>query len=287
MGDFTVALLSGLTQGAVYAAVALGLVVVFGVTDIMNFTHGQLVTVGAFGVLTLAPSIGFPLATLVSLAIVGAVAAVLYLAAFRFTVGDHLQGLVLSLALLLVVQNLMVARYTTTPRLGPTIGGNLDLPGDSRIALSKVIVLGVLVVVAAVGFLALRTTWIGLALKACGADPKAAAMVGLSPRRVGLYAFIAAGILAAASGIGIGTLMPVTPLTGDDFLLKAFVVVIVGGLGSFGGAVIAGFGLGLIEAFGERYLDPGLTDVYGFVAIILVLLIAPQGLFNRRQMRAG
>lgn len=287
MSDLLVTIIFGVMQGSIYTAVALGLVLVFGVTDIVNFAHGELVTFGAFGMILLTPAMGFFPALAVTLLGVAVVAAVLYQGAFRFTIGNHLQALVLSLGLLLIIQNLMIREYTTLPRRGPTIHGFIGLPGDTRIATARVVVLVVLLVLAAAVYLALKRSWIGLALRVCGDDAFAASTLGLSARRVGLYAFVVSGLLAAAAGVAIAALFPVNPLTGVSLLLKGFVVVIVGGLGSVTGAFVAALSLGVLEALGARYVDPAFTNVYAFVFMVVILLIAPQGLFNRAARRAG
>lgn len=287
MSDLLVVLLFGIMQGSIYTAVALGLVLIFGVTDIVNFAHGELVTFGAFGIILMAPEIGYLPALVLTLVGVGVIAGIMYLGAFQFTIGNHLQGLVLSLGLLLIIQNTMIREYTTIPRRGPSFSGFIDLPGgDARIATVRIVVLALLLAAAAVFYFALKRSWIGVALRACGSDEFAASTIGLSARRVGLYAFVVSGILAAAAGVAIAALFPVTPLTGTGFLLKGFVVVIVGGLGSVTGALVAGVALGVLESMGGRYIDPALTNVYGFVFMIAVLLIAPQGLFNRSVRRA-
>lgn len=286
MSEVIVVILFGVTQGAVYAAVALGLVLIFGVTDIVNFAHGEFVTLGAFGVIVLAPTFGFPLALLMTLVAVALFSAAAY-QGFKFTIGNHLQALVLSLGLLLIMQSVLMRQYGTTPRHGPSLEGYLSLIGGARISWTRIVVLVALVAVVAAFAIALQRSWIGVALRACGDDQVAAATIGLSARRVGLYAFITSGILAAFAGVAIAAIYPVTALTGAMFLIKGFAVVILGGLGSVSGALVAGLALGMLEAVGATYFDPALTNVYGFVLMIAVLLLAPQGLFNRRAVRAG
>lgn len=102
-----------------------------------------------------------------------------------------------------------------------------------------------------------------------------------------MYAFVVAAVLGAIAGITYASVFPVTPFIGVDLLLKGFVVVIIGGLGSAPGALVAAIMLGVLESLGIRYFDPTLGDAYGFVLMIIVLLMAPQGLFNRKAVRAG
>lgn len=287
MSDLIVVITFGIMQGAIYAAVALGLVLIFGVTDVVNFAYGELVTLGAFGVILLTPPLGFPIALVATLLAVAAFSGLLYHGAFKFTIGNHLQGLVLSLGLVLIVENVLLRRYSDNPRRGPAVDGFLNLPGDGRIAMSRVIVVVALLLTVAAFYLILTRTWIGIALRACGSDHAAAATLGLSARKVGFYAFVVSGLLAAAAGVAIASIYPVNPLTGVGFLLKGFVIVIIGGAGSVTGAVGVALALGLLESLGASYIDPAITDVYGFVLMIVVLLIAPEGITNRQARRAG
>lgn len=287
MSDLLVTITFGLMQGSIYAAVALGLVLIFGVTDVVNFAYGELVTLGAFGVVLMGPTIGFGPAVVITLVGVALFSGALYQGAFKFTIGNHLQGLVLSLGFMLILENLLLQRYSDTPRRGPSLDGFVDLPGDARISTSRIVVVVALLALVAVFYMVLKRSWMGLALRACGDDPRAAATVGLSARKVGFYAFVVSGILAACAGIAIASIYAVNPLTGVTYLLKGFVVVIIGGAGSVTGAVFVALGLGLLESLGARYIDPAITDVYGFVLMIGVLLAAPEGIANRRAARAG
>lgn len=287
MSDLLLALLFGVTQGSIYAAVALGLVLVFGVTDIVNFAYGEAVTLGAFGVILFTPRIGFVMALIVTLVFLALASAALYQGAFRFTMGNHLQGLVLSLGLLLIIQNTELRLFGGATRMGPAPDTILTLPGAGRVALARIIVLVALLVLVAVTYSVLRWSWVGIALRACGSDQFAAATVGLSARRVGLYAFAISGVLAGAAGVAIAAVYPVTPLVGFTFLLKGFIVVIIGGVGSVTGALVASMVLGVFESLGSTYISPSITTVYGLVLMIVVLLVAPNGLFNRAARRAG
>ncbi|WGX96077.1 branched-chain amino acid ABC transporter permease [Nocardioides sp. L-11A] len=287
MSDLLLTLLLGLMQAGLYTLVGLGLTITFGVTHILNFAHGEFVTIGAYSVIgfaVLAPTaLAIPLALLVAVA----VAAVVYLVGFAFTIGDHLQGLAFSLGLLLFSENLFLQLFSAIPRTGPRVEGTLSLPGGDQIAWARIVVILVTAAIVIGCAVALKRTWVGLALRATGDERFAAATLGLSARRVGLYAFVVAGVLAAIAGLCIASVTPVTPSIGMSFLLTGFVVAIIGGLGSPVGVLVASLLLGLVEAFAARYADPSMTSVYTFTAMIVVLLVMPQGLFNRKQVRAG
>lgn len=287
MGDLPAVLLFGLVQASLYTLVGLGLTLTFGVTHILNFAHGEFVAIAALVLAVLVEPLGVPLAMLVSLIGTAVAGAAAYQLGFRRTIGNHLQGLALSLALLLVVETLLIETFTTVPRSGPRLLGTVLLPGGSQVAVGRFMVLAIAALCVIATWLALRYTWFGLAMRAAGDDELAATSLGITPRRTGLYAFVAAALLAAVAGFSIATVQPVTPAIGATYLLKGFVVVIIGGLGSPSGTLVASVMLGLSEAFGTRYVDPGLTDTYGLVLMIVVLLIAPGGLFARQQSRIG
>ncbi|GAA3984298.1 branched-chain amino acid ABC transporter permease [Thermobifida alba] len=287
MSDLLLTLLVGVMQAGLYALVGLGLTLTFGVTHILNFAHGEFVTVGAFALVTLTAALSAPVAVPLALLLTVVVAALVYLVGFRFTIGNHLQGLAFSLGLMLFAENLFVEMFSTTPRTGPRIEGTFALFGGEQVAWSRVLVIAVSVLIVAAVAVLLKRSWVGLALRACGEDRFAAATLGLSARRVGLYAFVVAGLLAGTAGMCIASVAPVTPLTGADYLLTGFVVAIIGGLGSAEGVLVASLMLGLVEALSARYIDPSLTSVYAFGLMVVVLLVAPQGLFNRKEVRAG
>ncbi|GEL25334.1 branched-chain amino acid ABC transporter permease [Pseudonocardia sulfidoxydans NBRC 16205] len=287
MDALVTTILLGIMQGGLYTLVGLGVTLTFGVTHILNFAHGEFITVGAYAFVLFAGAVGAGLALPLALLVAGGIAALLYVVGFRRTIGNHLQGLAFSLGLLLFVEAFMMRTFTATPRSGPRIEGTVALIGQEQMPVGRLIVIGVTVVVVVVTAFAMRRTWIGLALRACGDDEFAASTVGLPAKRVGLYAFVVAGVLAAVAGVCIALVVPITPLTGLAFLLKGFVVAIIGGLGSIEGTFVAAMMLGLLEALGTRYVEAGLTNAYGFVLMIVILLVAPAGLFNRRQVRAG
>jgi branched-chain amino acid transport system permease protein len=279
--------LLGVMQGGLYTLIGLGVTLTFGVTHILNFAHGEFVTIGAYAFVLLSAAVGAGLALPLALLVAGGVAALLYVVGFRRTIGNHLQGLAFSLGLLLFAEAFFTRTFTATPRTGPRIEGAVPLLGEEQLPVGRLVVIGVTVVVVVVTALAMRRTWVGLALRACGDDQFAASTVGLPARRVGLYAFVVAGALAAVAGVCIALVVPITPATGLSFLLKGFVVAIIGGLGSIEGTFVAAILLGVLESLGTRYVEAGLTNAYGFILMIVVLLVAPAGLFNRRQVRAG
>jgi len=132
-----------------------------------------------------------------------------------------------------------------------------------------------------VGHLVIRKTKMGKAMRATFQNKEASALVGIRIDRVYMYAFAFGAALAAAAGAVLGGFIPVEPTTGGVVTLKAFVVVILGGMGSFVGAIVGGLVLGIAEALGAGYMPTGWKDAIGFFAVVLVLLFRPEGLFRR------
>ena len=131
------------------------------------------------------------------------------------------------------------------------------------------------------GHLVIRKTKMGKAMRATFQNKEASALVGIRIDRVYMYAFAFGAALAAAAGAVLGGFIPVEPTTGGVVTLKAFVVVILGGMGSFVGAIVGGLVLGIAEALGAGYMPTGWKDAIGFFAVVLVLLFRPEGLFRR------
>lgn len=287
MSDLLLTLLLGTMQGGLYTLVGLGLTITFGVTHILNFAHGEFVTLGAFAFIIVAGSAGVLAALPVALLIAALAAGLLYLVGFIRTIGDHLQGLAFSMGVLLLTENLFLEFFSANPRTGPRVEGMMALPGGEQIAWSRVIVIIATAAIVIGSAFAMKRSWVGLALRATGDDRFAASTLGLSARRIGLYAFLVAAVFAGVAGICIASVSPVTPTIGVSFLLTGFVVVIIGGLGSPEGVLMASMILGILEALVSRYIDPSMTMVYTFAAMIVVLLVMPQGLFNRKVVRAG
>ena len=278
-------LASGLLTGLIYGLSALGLSVIFGVIRIVNFAHGEMMVFGMFGALVLFRWFG--LDPLVSLVIVAA-------AMFPFGyalqavivrrvahLADYMQFLMMAaVAIVLVSTGLMI--------FGPDAQNvPLDYAYDSYalgpLILDKVRVYAGLaaLAVAAVLFLFFRYSSIGKAIRACGDNRMGALVVGLNVDRLYALTFgIGAACLGAAGSI-ILMLIDVHPYLGPEFTLLAFVIVIVGGIGSLPGALLGGVLIGVSEAMAGIVLAPSLKTAFSFGLLILVLLLRPQGLMGR------
>ncbi|HYF18079.1 MAG TPA: branched-chain amino acid ABC transporter permease [Ramlibacter sp.] len=270
---------NGLAAGAVYALIAAGITLVYGLSRIIHFAVGELVMIGAFTSLLVGAATGSHLLGLA--AATGALALVGLLTergVFRFTLSEPLTGFIVSLGLILVLQGLAVELWSANPRPAlPLLQGSWEVAGlylRRQAVLNTGLVAAVLVVCY---FVLIRTTY-GKSLRAIADDQGAAALMGIPVRRVIMTTFVAASALAGIAGWIVVANGTISPFIGANYLLRGFAVALIGGLGNIPGAVAAGLGLGVAESLAAGYVDPGWTDAYVFGAVILVLLWRPTGL---------
>jgi branched-chain amino acid transport system permease protein len=281
-------LVDGLSRGGTYALLALGLAVVFGIMHLVNFAHGELITVTAYAIFAL---LLFDLSwwAVVPLAVMAAVVAAVGTerVAFRRVRGaDAFTLLLTSFGLGIIIQALFRMYVSPTPQQFPRpdwIFDRVRVLGFSLEIYSLVVIAVTGVVLLATAYLVKRTTF-GVTLRAAAADFDAARLMGVRADRVIAGVFALAGLLAGIAGVLLlirsGTASPAMGLTP---LLKGLVAAIVGGLGSLGGAVAAGLLLGVAEVLIRSLLPghlEGLTDAVVFGMIAVLFIVRPQGLFT-------
>jgi branched-chain amino acid transport system permease protein len=283
--EFFQQLFNSLMISGVYALVALGITVIFGLTGIVKFSIGELITLGAL--LTFAfwdnDRLTYFLAIPLAAASVAAVALIMERAAFRFTLDQPINGFIVSLGLILVLQNIVIEVWGTQPYTiqGPFVGHVWDWAGV-RMGLQSWFVIWVTIGIIVALFLGLRLTRWGRAVRACAEDRDAAALMGIPVDRVIAGTFAMGGALAAAAGGLLASIQTVHPYLGASLLLKGFAVALVGGLGNIEGAVLAALLVGTTETMAAGYFENEWRDAYTFALMIFVLLMRPRGLFRAR-----
>ena len=280
------AVVNGLMSGATYALVALGLTLVYGVLHIVNFAHGALLTCAMFAVLGLNLWLGIdPYWAILPLALV--------FFAFgyglqRFIVGPSSHGedrntLLVTLGLSIVLENLMLAAFKSDTRsLGADTAFDVLELGPMLISRPRLIGFGVALATAALLWLLLSATDTGRAIRAVAKEKLGAQLVGIDPRHIFAVTF---GIGCACLAIAACLLLPtfyVNPRVGNAFVLVAFTIVVLGGMGSIAGALVGGLFVGVVESLGGLLLGESLGQLGIFVIFILVLLVRPTGLFGAR-----
>jgi branched-chain amino acid transport system permease protein len=277
--------INGLVVGVIYALIAMGLSLIFGVLEIVNFAHGEFYMLGAIGAYFLATNLGLGYWPTVAVVTLGAacVGYVLYETLLVSLRGESFErSILLTLGLSMVLQNMAVFLFTTTPKMLQTAYTYSNISfGALRVPLLRVFALGLGLAAFGALYFILYRTQSGKAMRGVAQNREAALMVGIDPRAVSRLA-VAIGIgLSGLAGAALAPIYAVHPLMGFSFVFKAFAIIIIGGLGNVSGAAIAAVLLGVLESLIGGFLPQVLVDGLAFGAMILILLIRPQGLFGR------
>jgi branched-chain amino acid transport system permease protein len=280
-------LLNGLILGGTYALLGVGLTLIFGIMNVVNFAHGEFYTLGAYGAflfLTLLHADFFvALLGSVALGVVGG--ALCERVLLRPLVGESIDTTMLvMIGVWILMQNTELLAWGGVAKsiAHPFPQAPLVL-GPVSVAPLRLFVFGAALALIAASHLLIRRTRLGKAMRATFQDRETAALMGVDIHRIHTVTFAFGSGLAAAAGALLGPVFVVSPSMGDLAALKAFCVVILGGLGNLAGATLGGLILGIAEELGAGYVSSGYRDAIGFIIIILVLLLRPSGLFARAE----
>jgi branched-chain amino acid transport system permease protein len=278
-------LLNGVVIGVIYALVAMGLSLIFGVLEIVNFAHGEFYMLGAMLAYFLSMNVGLGYwpTVLVVTAVAVALGYVFYEALLGSLRGQSFErSILLTLGLSMVLQNGAVFLFTTTPRMMQTRYSYSNvIVGDVRVSVMRLFALGLGLLAFGALYLILYRTRVGRAMRGVAQNREAALMVGIDPRAVSRLA-VAIGIgLSGLAGAALAPVYAVHPLMGFSFVFKAFAIIIIGGLGNISGAALAAVALGILESVAGGFLPLVMADALAFIAMIAILLLRPQGLFGR------
>ena len=279
-------LVNGLVVGGLLGLVGLGLALIFGVMRVVNFAHGEFITLGAYvtwllaGVLGLSPLLGIPLAFVLAGAVGWLVQAGLI---SRLAGRPPLDALMVTYALSVIGLGLFSMGFGGDFRSyagGPS--GELRLAGVS-VGLRSLTVLVACLALAGGVMALLRSAKVGLALRALAQNRDAAAACGIDVRRAERVAFALAVGLAAAAGSLVSLIGTTTPTVGHDWVLDGFVVVVIGGMGSIAGSMIAAGAIGMVQSVFGYVLDDSWARIIVYALLYMTLLLRPQGLLGRRE----
>ncbi|WNS76359.1 branched-chain amino acid ABC transporter permease [Bacillus sp. DTU_2020_1000418_1_SI_GHA_SEK_038] len=283
-------LINGIALGFVYVLIALGLTMVYGVLKVLHFAHGVIYMVGAFSAMVgiLYLNLSFIPSLIFALVISGLVGVGIEKYAYRPLKDVHpITVLISGVGIAILLQNLFQIIFTSDSHAFPktNIGvHSIDILGIASLTNIKLYMIIIGLIVLAVLYLFLNFTKIGIAIKAVSQDRKAAALMGINVNRIVMVTFLLGSMLAALAGIitalNYNTL---SPAMGDIPGLKAFCVVVLGGLGSIPGTVLGGLILGIAEALSTGYLEgmPIDTNAIAFILLVVILLIKPSGIFGK------
>lgn len=291
------AAVTGLLLGGVYSLVSMGLTLIFGVLDVLNFAHGAFMALAMYASFVLVANAGFGpyLSIVVSVPLLFLLGALVQ----RFLISQvmdqpHENQLLLTFGLALFIENALLLIFSATPRtvevpfaqngipLGvTTIQGPINVFGAIA-DLPRVIAFVGSLVLAGLLYFMLRRTRLGTAIRAVAQNPDGAAMVGIDVRRMHMVAFGLGAACVGAAGTLVLPFLSLQPTTGELFNVIAFVVVVLGGLGNVAGALVGGLLIGLVQELGGVVV-PGVDKLFFvFVVFVLTLLLRPQGLFGRK-----
>jgi branched-chain amino acid transport system permease protein len=284
--DILSPIVMGLLLGGLYALIALGLSMVFGVMRLINLAHGDLVILGSYIAYAIVTYLGMD-------PVLSLVICIPVMFGIGFAIQKYLMGrafgisgeapLIIAFGIALVIQNSMQIVFTPLSRgleIPPYLPDSLDL------VIFQLPVTYILDLVAAViVMLALRTfltrTYLGKAITAASQNKRAAKLMGINTNLVYGFAFAIAMVSAAIAGVFLGMTFPFTPTSGTQFLIIAFGVVIIGGLGSIFGTLLGGLILGIAQTLAGTFLGPATQMLVVYVIVLVILAIRPQGLFGR------
>lgn len=283
----SLAIMNGLVIGVIYALAALGVSLVVGIMNVVNFAHGELYILAGYFSFIFADALGWN----IYLSMAAAVFLVFILGVMmeyffiRPTYGNEMYSLILTFILSIVLQNAYLLIFGPYPNKPPTwIKGatevfGLFFYGNQRLA---ALISGAAVITAV--FLVIKLAWFGKIVRAASQDREMAELNGVNTLNLNMLSFGLGCALAGAAGVILAPVFPVTPTAGVQVALTAFVVVVLGGMGSLWGCVVGGVVLGLVENLGAAFISTGYKHLFGFVILILVLLIRPAGLFGKKEL---
>ena len=302
MDIFLQQIINGLVQGSIYALVALGYTMVYGIMGLINFAHGEVVMIGTLVTITVAGSLikaGMPVALAglagvsVSVLVCMALGWGLERVAYRpLRNAPRLTPLITAIGMSIVLQNLAMMiwgrNYLTFPSLLPKV--NFELAGAHFTAIQIIIVAASAITMGGLLLLVYRTK-LGMAMRATAQNPAVASLMGVNINRVIAAAFVIGSALGAVAGIMVGAYYEIAHYQMGFMLgLKAFTAAVLGGIGNLAGAMLGGILLGIIEALGAGYigdltggfLGSHYQDIFAFVVLIVVLMFKPSGLFGEK-----
>lgn len=275
----TIALMSAF----VYALVALGFTLVFGILRIVNFAHGEFYMLGAYAVYVFYGQLGWPYlpAIAMSAVVVGVIGLVAERALFRRFAGDEMGGMIMSLALAISLQAAITILFSVDEHSVPRpVEGALQF-GNIFLAKDQLLVVGITLLALAAFYALIEKTRLGVTIRAVAQDREVARLQGVRSWRIMALTFGLSCLLAGLAGALMAPVYTISPHMGELVVVKAFIIVVLGGLGSLPGAVVAALILSFTEAIASTFYNSTVATMVSFVIVIAVLLIRPTGLMGR------
>ncbi|MEX2148349.1 MAG: branched-chain amino acid ABC transporter permease [Candidatus Rokuibacteriota bacterium] len=278
-------IISGILAGSLYAMVALGLSLIFGVMRVINIAHGPMLMLGAYTTYFLYAGFGLnPYLSLpISMAVLFVLGAVLQRAlVFRVVDAPELSSLLLTFGISIALVNVAQLAFTSDLRSVEYLTGSW-VAGPFAFSKPRVVACLIASAITAGAFLFLQKTRLGKAIRATSQSREVAMVCGINVQRIHLLSFGMAAALAAAGGTLISMMIAIQPEMGQIWTFKSFLVIVLGGAGNYPGALLGGLLLGLIEQLASLFLTTQLSEAVAYVLLVVVLLVRPTGLLGGRQ----
>ncbi len=275
-------LVNSLSVASVIILMGIGVTLVFGLTGIINFAHGEFLMLGGISVWALVSNgiVSYVPALLIAVALVGLLGFATERGLFQFTLLKPNNGFMASLGLQIVLQHVVIRIWNSYQKSIPEpLPGVWEVDGI-RFIIMRVVVVAVTAAVVALTFFTISRSRYGLALQASLADRQTAALMGIPVRRYITVVFIYGSAIAGLGGALMIALFPITPFVGAEMIMLGFAVALIAGLGNVAGVVGAGLILGLVNGLSGAYGTPQWTNAYSYALMIVILVIRPQGLFG-------
>ncbi len=283
----------GLTRGSIYALIALGYTMVYGIIELINFAHGEIYMIGAFTALIVASVLAMSGMSGMSVLILASVVAILYSAAYGFTVekvaykplrqASRLSPLISAIGMSIFLQNYILLAQTSDFLPFPNLLPDLKFiePYTELIGSTEFIIILTTVMIMLLLTLLIKCTRMGKAMRATAQDRNMAMLVGVNVNRVISNTFIIGSALAAVGGVLIAShIGRINFYIGFIAGIKAFTAAVLGGIGSIPGAVLGALVLGFTESFGTGYISSDYEDAFAFILLIVILIFKPSGLLG-------
>jgi branched-chain amino acid transport system permease protein len=295
LAEFIQQLINGLSLGSIYALIALGYTMVYGILKLINFAHGEIFMLGAFSGYYLAKTLGvdspsIPMALIIlllTMMITATIGVIIEKLAYKpLRNSSKLTVLITAIGVSLFLQYSGQLVFGADPKSFPTIIENVSFNIlGATIGSNQIVVLISTLILMFVLRIIVMNTKMGIAVRAVSNNLTAAALMGINNNNVISFTFIIGSSLAGAAGILYSINYPsIDPLMGMLPGLKAFIAAVLGGIGNFPGAFVGGLIIGLVETFTVGYLSPTYRDAIAFAILILILLIKPTGLFGKKDV---
>ncbi|MBN1687178.1 MAG: branched-chain amino acid ABC transporter permease LivH [Spirochaetales bacterium] len=288
----------GLTRGSIYALIALGYTMVYGIIKLINFAHGEIYMIGAFTALIIASVLSFTGLPLLAIALIAITLAVLYSAAYGYTMekiaykplrqAPRLSALISAIGMSLFLQNYVLLAQTPDFLPFPDLIGEFGFlkPVENIMRSSQFVILVVTAVVLVLLTILIKFTRIGKAMRATAQDQVMARLTGININRVISITFIIGSATAALGGVLISShISQINFYIGFIIGIKAFVAAVLGGIGSLPGAVLGSFVLGFTESYATGYISSDYEDVFAFAFLVLILIFKPSGILGKPELQ--